>query len=111
MIEAQQAILSLKASIELLATCTLAAVGDDVTAPPQSATATAGGCELFVEGLTDPAAEQQRKTKRREELTKTIAALRGRRNNAGYMAKAPPHLVKETEDRLAEAESELATLA
>jgi len=104
--EAAHRILSLKASIETLATCTLTAVGDEVTEPANCAKAQAGGCEVYVEGLVDPEAEKIRKTKRCEELTKQIAALKGRLTNQGYLAKAPPHLVKQTQDQLAEAEAE-----
>ena len=108
--DAAHRLLSLKASIELLAVCAIGDVGETVAAPAGSTAVQAGGCEVFVEGLVDPAAEQQRAAKRRDELVKSIAALKGRLGNQGYLAKAPPHLVKQTQDQLAEAESELATL-
>ena len=50
----------------------------------------------------DEAAEGQRSAKRREELTKQIAAMKGRLSNESYTAKAPPHLVQQTRDQLAE---------
>ena len=68
------------------------------------------GCEIYIEGAVDEQAEAQRSTKRRDELTKQIAAMKGRLANAGYIAKAPPHLVKQTQDQLAEAEAELGKL-
>ena len=105
-----QMILADQEMIEMLATCTLAAVATDAIAPKDSVRVTAAGNEIFIEGLVDPAAEKQREGKRREELSKNIAALKGRLNNSGYMAKAPPHLVKQTNDQLAEAEAELAKL-
>ena len=108
--DASHRILSLKASIELLAVCTLGEVGEAVAAPEKAASVQAGGCEVYVEGLVDPAAEEQRKVKRREELTREIAALKGRLGNAGYIAKAPPKLVKETQDSLADKEAELGGL-
>ena len=70
----------------------------------------AAGCEIFVEGMADEAAEQQRIAKRCDELKKSIAALKGRLSNESYTAKAPPHLVQQTKDQLAEAEAELAKL-
>ena len=80
--------------------------------PPveKAARATAAGCEIYIEGLVDESAEKQRNTKRREELQKQIAAMRGRLSNQAYISKAPPHLVKQTQDQLAEAEAELAKL-
>ncbi|MEO6435858.1 MAG: class I tRNA ligase family protein, partial [Tepidisphaeraceae bacterium] len=96
--------------IELLAMCTLKSIGPDAKAPDQAARATAAGVEIYVEGLVDEAAEQQRGAKRREELNKQIAAMKGRLSNEAYTKKAPPHLVKQTQDQLAEAEAELAKL-
>jgi valyl-tRNA synthetase len=94
--------------IETLATCALKEVRTDLPAPPNAARALAAGCEIFVEGLIDPEAEKQRLGRKREELIKQINALRGRLSNESYTAKAPPHLVKQTQDQLAQAEAELA---
>jgi valyl-tRNA synthetase len=96
--------------IELLATCSLKDVGEGAKAGAESARTTAGGVEIFVEGLVDKAADEQRSAKRREELNKQIAALRGRLSNESYTKKAPAHLVQQTKDQLAEAEAELAKL-
>ncbi len=92
--------------VELLATCKLRAVGPDVKPPDKAARTSASGVEIYVEGLVDEAAEQQRQGKRCEELKKQIAAMRGRLSNEAYTKKAPPHLVRQTQDQLAEAESE-----
>ena len=94
--------------IELLAGCKLDDGQRKISA--DAIRLTAGGCEIYVEGLVDAAAEEQRITKRREELNKQIAALRGRISNESYTRKAPPHLVQQTRDQLAEAEAELAKL-
>ena len=51
-----------------------------------------------------------RQGKRRDELTKQIAALKGRLANESYTAKAPPHLVQQTRDQLSAAEEELSKL-
>jgi len=95
------------ATVELLAGCTVN-IGETSQAP--GAQTSAGGCEVLVEDLVDQNAEQARSAKRREELTRQIAALRGRLANAAYTAKAPPHLVQQTRDQLAAAENELAKL-
>lgn len=96
--------------IELLATCTIKEAKTELAPIPNSARATAAGCEIYIEGLMDEAAEEQRLSKRREELGKQIAAMKGRLSNAGYLAKAPPHLVEQTKSQLAEAEAELAKI-
>jgi len=97
--------------IETLAMCKLSGVVNEMTTPPANSTkAPAGACEVYVEGLIDPAAEFERVNKRRDELVKSIAALKGRLSNQGYLAKAPPNLVKQTQDQLADAEAELAKL-
>jgi valyl-tRNA synthetase len=108
--EPQRQIETNREMIELLATCVIKEVRADLPAPANAARATAAGCEIFVEGLIDANAEQTRSAKRREELMQKITTLRARKSNEAYMAKAPPHLVKQTEDQLAEAEAELAKL-
>jgi len=103
------------AAIELLATCKIAAIASnessgDAAEPANATKATAGAVEIFVADLVDAEAEKQRIAKRRDELVKSIAARKGRLANEGYRAKAPPHLIQQTETELAEAEAELASL-
>jgi valyl-tRNA synthetase len=99
-----------KELIELLANCELKQIGSEVQPPADSARAIAAGVEIHVEGLVDKAAEEQRNTKRCEELSKLISAMRGRLANESYSKKAPPHLVQQTRDQLQEAEAEFAKL-
>ncbi|MGH7176814.1 MAG: valine--tRNA ligase [Tepidisphaeraceae bacterium] len=108
--ESARQILGHRAEIEQLATCRLGDVGPDLSQPANSTKASAAGCEIFLQDLVDQRAEAQRSSKRRDELAKQIAAMKGRLGNAGYIAKAPAHLVKETQDQLAAAEAELAKL-
>ena len=75
-----------------------------------AAKATAAGCEIYVSGVVDPAAEAGRLAKERAELEKKVKTLQGRLANKGYTDKAPPHLVQQTRDELASAEAELAKL-
>jgi valyl-tRNA synthetase len=96
--------------IELLAGCTMKDVRPDLQAPPNSARACAAGVEVFVEGLVDPKADAQRVAKLREDLVKKITALKGRLSNESYVSKAPPHLVQQSKDQLAELEAELKKL-
>ena len=92
--------------IELLATATVKEIKPQLTAPATAFHTTAAGCDLYVEDLVDPQAEQKLTAKRCEELKKQIAALRGRLSNDAYTSKAPAHLVQQTRDQLAEAEAE-----
>jgi valyl-tRNA synthetase len=96
--------------IELLATCQIKQIGANLSVAGKAARASAGEVEMFVEGMADEAAEQQRVAKSCEELKKKIAALRGRLENKAYAEKAPPKLVQETRDQLAAAEAEFAKL-
>ncbi len=70
-------------------------------------TASAGGCDIFVEGVIDANAEKVRLAKEIETATRSIAALQGRLGNEAYISKAPPKLVQQTRDQLASAEAEL----
>ena len=95
--------------IETLAECELRAVGE-VSPPADAAKTAAAGCDIYVEGVVDRAAEAQRMERLKTDLTKQIGAMKGRLGNAGYTEKAPPHLVQQTRDQLAAAEAELANL-
>jgi valyl-tRNA synthetase len=98
-------------AIELLATCTIKEVGPNAKPAANAVRAAAAGVEIYVQGLVDESAEAQRVEKLREDLTKKIATLKGRLSNEAYISKAPPNLVKQTQDQLAEAEAELKKLA
>ncbi|QOV90530.1 valine--tRNA ligase [Humisphaera borealis] len=96
--------------IEGLSLCTLKEVGPDVQPPAGAAKLLSAGCEIYVEGLVDEAAEKVRIEKRREELTKLIAGMEGRLSNEQYLAKAPPKLVQQTKDQMAAMKAELERL-
>jgi valyl-tRNA synthetase len=99
-----------KSLIENLAVCKVLDVAADLPCPPNCARATASGCDLYAHNLIDANAQEQRLAKRRDELMKQRAALKGRMTET-YVAKAPPQLVKQTQDQLAEIEAELARLS
>ncbi|MGA3065294.1 MAG: valine--tRNA ligase [Tepidisphaeraceae bacterium] len=80
------------------------------TPPSDSIRSSIPGFNIYYPGLYDGEAEKNRLSKRREELVKLIQTLKGRLSNESYVAKAPPHLVKQTQDQLAEAEAELAQI-
>ena len=99
-----------QAMITLLATCELKQVQVGLGEIAAAVRASAAGNDIYLEGMIDADAEKQRLARRKEELAKQVATLRGRLGNEGYLAKAPPHLVEQTKKQLAEAEAELAKL-
>ena len=103
-------LLSHQPEIELLATCRFVTVSEVTIAPAESTKTSAAGCDIYLEGMIDKAAEAQRSSKRRDELSRERSAMKGRLANAGYLAKAPPHLVKQSQDQLAAVEAELRKL-
>jgi valyl-tRNA synthetase len=97
--------------VETLATCKVLGVLTAVPANlPPGVRANAGACEVFIEGLVDDNAEKARVAKERDDLSKQIAAMKGRLSNEAYTSKAPAHLVEQTKAQLAEAEAKLAKL-
>jgi valyl-tRNA synthetase len=92
--------------VEILATSELKVVATGIAEPTGAAKTTAAGCSIYVEGVVDAAASEKRKA----ELVKQIAAMKGRLGNEAYIAKAPAKLVEETKTQLANAEAELAKL-
>jgi len=96
--------------IEMLATCQLTNVAADIPPAKDAATITAAGCEIFVEGLVNADAERHRLTKSIDDCNKKINAINGRLANEAYIAKAPPALVQQSRDQLANLEAELTKL-
>jgi valyl-tRNA synthetase len=99
-----------KSAIELWASCQITDMGQNIPEPANAARTAAAECEIFVMGVIDSAAEAGRLARERADLEKKVKTLRGRLENKGYTDKAPPHLVKQTRDELAQAEAELASL-
>jgi valyl-tRNA synthetase len=96
--------------IEVLAISTIKDIRPQLGAVPDSTHVTAAGCDLYLEGLADPEAEKQLREKKMSDLIRQRAALTGRLSNESYTAKAPPHLVQQTRDQLAQVEAELRKL-
>ena len=57
---------------------------------------------LPLEGVIDFTAEQARLAKELEKIAKDMAAIDGRLNNPGFVAKAPPEVLEESRDRKSE---------
>jgi valyl-tRNA synthetase len=77
------------------------AVSDHLDAAADAATPSGGISE----------SERALLTKRKGELEKEVTTYEGRLANPGYALKAPPHMVKETEDKLGKAREELAAVS
>ena len=60
---------------------------------------------LPLEGVIDFAAEKSRLAKELEKIAKDIAAIDGRLNNPGFVAKAPPEVLEESRERKGELEA------
>lgn len=71
-------------------------------APPPSATAVIDELECFVglEGLIDVAHESNRLSKELEKLAKEISRFEGKLKNENFIAKAPPAVIEEQQEKL-----------
>jgi valyl-tRNA synthetase len=98
------------AAIASMAAADLAAVGPDAAAPPSAATATAAGCDVFVDtaGLVDVAAEIARLEKENEKTAGFIAAKQKKLADGTFAARAPEAVVAKERAQLAELEAKLA---
>ena len=97
-----------KELIESLTTCHVKAIvlrGTSVAA--SSLKVSAGDYVLAIEGVFDTGVELQRLLKRQSELGRQIQMLQTRMSNESYAANAPAHLVKQTQDQLAQAKLDL----
>jgi len=100
----------LHTAIASMATVDLAAVGPAAAGPPSATTASAAGCDVFVDlaGLIDVAAEIARLEKECERTAGFIEAKRAKLAAGSFAAKAPPAVVQKERDQLAELEEKLA---
>jgi valyl-tRNA synthetase len=100
----------MRASIESMAAADLAAVGPDAAASPSAATASAAGCDVFVDlaGLVDVDAEIVRLTKENEKTEGFLAAKRAKLGNESFTARAPEAVIAKERAQLAELEDRLA---
>ncbi len=103
----------------LVQTLALIETIDAAPQPTGAVAITFEGKQLFLSNLRDAAAaaapgasgsvndaERERLTKLITDSEKSIATLEGRLNNPGYAQKAPPAMVKQTQDQLAKAKAD-----
>ena len=95
----------------------ITAAGPEAAGAPGAATASAMGCDLFVDlaDLIDVGAEITRLTKENEKTAGFISAKQAKLADEKFAAKAPPAVVAKEREQLAELEAKLtkgvATLA
>ncbi len=85
---------------------------DDETEAPQAATSLVGEMRQLIPlaGLIDKAAEQARLQKNIQKLEQETQRLNGKLGNENFVARAPQKVVDKEKEKLANAESALASL-
>jgi valyl-tRNA synthetase len=83
--------------------------GPDIVKPKQAATHVSPDFESYVSlaGLIDVAAEAKRQEKQLAEKTKHLQATRAKLANASFVEKAPPDVVQQQRDLVAELEAQI----
>ncbi len=100
------------AVLQRLGRCEEVELGTKVEKPAEAATQVLSGVEVYVPlgGLMDLNAERKRLQQERDKVQGHIERLIGKLGNEGFVAKAPPAVVKQERARLEEMKSRLATL-
>ncbi len=96
--------------METLCNLTVRDLGPKVEKPAGAAVAAVGQIEIYLHNLIQADAEKDRLGKKLDELQRSIATLEGRLSNASYVDRAPPHLVKQSQDQLVAAKAEAENL-
>jgi len=98
------------AAIESMAMVEITAAGPEAAGAPGAATASAMGCDLFVDlaDLIDVGAEITRLTRENEKTAGFIAAKQAKLADEKFAAKAPPAVVAKEREQLADLEAKLA---
>ncbi|MFM8497109.1 MAG: class I tRNA ligase family protein, partial [Planctomycetia bacterium] len=100
----------MQGSIASMAVAEITAAGPDAAGAPGAATATAAGCDIFVDlaDLIDVGAEITRLTKENEKTAGFIKAKQAKLADEKFAAKAPSQVVQKEREQLAELEAKLA---
>jgi valyl-tRNA synthetase len=95
--------------VALLANVSRLESGPDVQRPSQSATNVHPDFEAYVSlsGLIDRAKETQRLEKQRAEIQKRLQSARAKLENANFVKNAPPEVVQQQRDLVADLEAQL----
>ena len=100
----------MRPAIESMAAVGITALGPDASAPPAAATASAAGCDVFVDlaDLVDIDAEIARLVKENEKTEGFIRAKQAKLADEKFAARAPEAVVAKERAQLAELETKLA---
>ena len=84
-------------------------IGENIKKPPQSATAVAGGSELYVplEGLVDLSQEKKRLNKRAIEIERLLKGINSKLDNNIFLERAPKMVVEKEKKNLNKLNEEL----
>ena len=87
--------------------------GPNVSKPKQAGSIVTGDFEAYVPlaGLIDPAAEAKRIEKQIADIRKQLDGMAKKLGDEKYAKNAPPEVVAETREKVAELEKQAATLA
>ncbi|ARN57485.1 valine--tRNA ligase [Sedimentisphaera salicampi] len=77
-------------------------VAENIQREGTTATNVIGEIEVFVHGVIDPEAEKNRLEKQKQDLLKAAKAVEGRLSNENYVKNAPPAIVQDSRNKLAE---------
>lgn len=100
----------MRPAIESMAAVGIDSFGPDASAPPAAATASAAGCDVFVDlaGLVDVDAEIGRLVKEHEKTEGFIRAKQAKLADEKFAARAPEAVIAKERAQLAELEAKLA---
>ncbi|MCE9629630.1 MAG: valine--tRNA ligase [Planctomycetia bacterium] len=100
----------MRPAIESMATVVIESLGPDAEAPPAAATASAAGCDVFVDlaDLVDVDAEIGRLVKENEKTEGFIRAKQAKLADEKFAARAPEAVIAKERAQLAELEAKLA---
>jgi valyl-tRNA synthetase len=103
----------MEAYFATMAKANATAWGPSTTAPEMSASATLPGMEIFVDlrGFIDVKAEIARHEKERDNIAKMIAGKQSKLGNASFVERAPPAVVEQERQSLADLEKQQQSIA
>ena len=82
-------------------------VGEKLARPGNAAVAVIGEVEAWVADVLDPAKERERLQKQLEKLRGQAGGIEKKLSNQGFLAKAPPKVVEEEKQKLAELQAQI----
>jgi valyl-tRNA synthetase len=103
---------TVKEQFENLAKAKLVAIGPDIARPNAAASFSLGAADGYIPlaGLIDLAAEKARQLKEAEKLRGFIAASEKKLSNTSFTDRAPPEVVQEVRDTLAQQRKQLSSI-